>query len=126
MQKNDGKKQWYNFTILKNDISSDFNIPDIILEPLKPNEEKNYKITVKNIEHYQSGKYNAVFVFESGGMVVGNKLIYELIIYDYNMINKFRQTYKLNEKDYSDEEIYSILKKNYFNFENAYKFRDIK
>ena len=124
--KNDGKKQWYNFTILKNDISSDFNIPDIILEPLKPNEEKNYKITVKNIEHYQSGKYNAVFVFESGGMVVGNKLIYELIIYDYNMINKFRQTYKLNEKDYSDEEIYSILKKNYFNFENAYKFRDIK
>ena len=124
--KNDGNKQWYTNTILKNDASSDFNIQDIILLPLKPNEEKNYKINVKGIEHYQAGKYKVIFVFESGGMVIGNKIIYEITIYDYNMVNKFRQKYKLDEKDYHDEKVYRILKKNYFNFDNAFKFKDIE
>ena len=124
--KNDGKKEWYKNTILKNDKSSDFNIPDIILDPLKPKEEKNYKINVKNIDNYQAGRYKAIFIFESGGMVYGNKLIYELIIYDYNMIVKFRQKYKLDEKTYPDEKVYRILKKNYFNFDNAFKFKDFK
>ena len=59
-------------------------------------------------------------------MIFGNKLIYELTIYDYNMINKFRQKYKLEEKDYPDEKVYRILKKNYFNFDNAFNFKDIE
>ena len=124
--KNDGNKQWYNNTILKNDTSSDFNIQDIPLDPLKPNEEKNFKINLNNIKNYQAGRYKIIFVFESAGMIFGNKLIYELTIYDYNMINKFRQKYKLEEKVYPDEKVYRILKKNYFNFDNAFNFKDIE
>lgn len=96
------------------------------MEPQKPNESRNYQIKVKNIQNYPEGKYNAVFIFETGRQKIGNKLIYELTIYNDKMINKFRQKYNLDKNDYPDDKIYKILKNNYFNFENTYKYKDNK
>ena len=42
------------------------------------------------------------------------------------MINKFRQSYNLDKNDYPDDKIYKILKNNYFDFENIYKYKDNK
>ena len=102
LDKNDGKQIWCKDIVLRKDESSDFNISEIVLEPQKPNESRNYQIKVKNIQNYPEGKYNAVFIFETGRQKIGNKLIYELTIY--------------NDK----------MKNNYFDFENAYKYKDNK
>ena len=59
--KNDGKQVWCKDTVLKKDESSDFNIPEIILESQKPNESRNYQIKVNNIQNYPGGEIQCCF-----------------------------------------------------------------
>ena len=73
--RNIGTKTWAQDSKLLVDDSSDIHIDDIILSQQEPNEEKSYKITLKNLENYLVGEYKILFHFCSGGRIYGDKII---------------------------------------------------
>ena len=129
--KNNGAKIWAENSKLIIDKSSDCHSDEIILAQQKPNEERSYKIIVKDLSNYPVGEYKAVFSFWSGGKIYGEKItaIVKIIekkkkkseIDEYmDKIQEFRDTFNLSEDEYANEKILDILKENDFNFENAF------
>ena len=129
--KNSGDKKWPDDSKLIVDNNSDLFPEEVRLDAQKPNEEKSYKVTLKDLEGKAAGEYNIYFSFHSGGKIYGER-IHALIKIkekddekneiDENIdkINEFRETFNLTEEEYSDEKILDILKENDFNFENAF------
>ena len=129
--KNTGTKIWDKNTKLILDRSSDFICDEVILIPQKPNEEKGYKITIKDLSNYPVGEYRIIFSFWSGGRIYGDKITAVIKIIEKENINSeidefidkiqdFRSTFNLPEKDYPNEKILEILKDNDFNYDNAF------
>ena len=129
--KNNGDKTWHENTKFKILDSSDIKTNDIILNPQKPEEEKSYFLTFKNLSKYPEGDYRVDLVFCSNGKICGDKLPIKIKIKDYssqnneikeNMdkIKEFRETFNLSESEYSNEKILDTLKENDFNYENAF------
>ena len=119
--RNIGKAKWNRDTKLIKDKSSNFQIDDIKLESHNPNEENIYEINLNQIQNYPPGEYKIVLSPKSEDNIIGKPIILVLIIYDSNIINKFRKEFNLKEQDYDDIKIYNALKENYYIFENAFK-----
>ena len=131
MIKNNGNKIWPEKTKFKFLDSSEFTAEDITLNNQKPNEIKNYFVTIKNLKNYSVGEYKASLLFCVGEKIYGEKLILRIKIKEkdetnkkikenIDKINEFRETFSLNENDYSNEKIYDILQENDFNYEQAF------
>jgi hypothetical protein len=130
--KNNGNKTWAPDSKLINDPDSSFVTDVILLAQQKPNEERSYKITVKNLGKYPDNDYKIIFHFYSGGKIHGEKITALVQIKEkdkdkkseveeYNdKIKEFRETFNLAEDEYPDDKILEILKENEFNFENAF------
>ena len=131
MIKNNGDKIWPEKTKFKFLDSSEFTAEDITLNNQKPNEIKNYFVIIKNLKNYSVGEYKASLLFCVGEKIYGEKLILRIKIKEkdetnkkikenIDKINEFRETFSLNENDYSNEKIYDILQENDFNYEQAF------
>ena len=129
--KNTGTKTWAPDSKLIIDRTSDCITNELILAPQKPNEERGYSVTVKELHNYPVGNYNVIFSFWSDGNVHGEKIqalikikekenIESEIAENLDMIKKFRENYKLSEEDYPNEKILEVLKENNFNYEEAF------
>ena len=129
--RNIGDKPWANDSTLKIDKSSDCTTDEIKLEPQKPNEERSYKIIVKDLKNYPAGDYKIIFLFWSGGKINGEKIVAIIKIKEKDdekneieenigKIKDFRHEYSLSEEDYPNEIILKILKENDFNYEEAF------
>ena len=131
--KNNGEKTWDNDAKLLIDPSSNCKVDEVILSPQNPNEEKSYKVKVKDLKNYSVGDYKVIFSFYSGGKIHGEKIVAIIRIKEENDINneiaenidkihEFRDTFNLSEDDYPNEKILEILKKYNFNYEDAFCF----
>jgi len=129
--KNNGTKTWAPDSKLKIDKTSDCTVDEVILAPQKPNEERNYSITVKDLHNYPAGDYNVIFLFWSNENYHGEKIQavirikkkenIESEIAEYiDKIKEFRDYYSLTEEDYPNDKILEALKENDFNYENAF------
>jgi hypothetical protein len=129
--KNNGNKIWHENTILKILDSSDLTANDIILSPQKPEEQKTYFITFKNLGEYSPGEYQANLIFCSDGKRCGETLPIKIKIKEFNSqqneikenldkINEFRDMFNLTEDEYPNEKILETLQENDFNYENAF------
>jgi hypothetical protein len=129
--KNNGNKTWANDSKLIIDPSSSFVTDVVLLAQQKPNEERSYKITIKNLGKYPDGEHKVIFLFYCGGKIRGEKITALVKIREKDnkkseieeysdKISEFRETFNLSEDEYPDEKILEILKDNEFNFENAF------
>jgi len=129
--KNNGKKTWASDSKIKIDPSSSLKINDIDLKQQKSNEERRYKVVIKNLGEKTIGEYKIFFLFYTNKNIIGDKITAMVKIkekdnekseMEENMdkILEFRDTFNLSEDDYSNEKIFEILKDNDFNFENAF------
>ena len=129
--KNNGKKTWASDSKIINDPSSSLKTNDIDLAQQKPNEERGYKVVIKNLGRKPNGEYKIIFLFYTNKNIIGDKITAMVKIkekdnekseMEENMdkIIEFRDTFNLSEDEYSNEKIFEILKDNDFNFENAF------
>ena len=129
--KNTGKKAWNKNAKLLVEKSSNYSCDDIVLSPQKPDEEKHYKVTIKNLKDNPIGEYKVVFLFSAEGNIYGEGITAIIKIIEKENKNKeideymdkiieFRNTFSLDEKEYSNEKILDILKDNDFHFEKAF------
>ena len=129
--KNNGNETWANDSKLLVDSNSKFKADEITLDPQKPNEEKIYNVKLKDLKNYPIGEYKAFFVFYSGGKIHGEKIVAIIKIKEIDDANKeinenidkikeFRETFNLEEKEFSDEKLLEVLKENGFNYANAF------
>ena len=129
--KNNGNETWANDSKLLVDSNSKFKADEITLDPQKPNEEKIYNVKLKDLKNYPIGEYKAFFVFYSGGKIHGEKIVAIIKIKEIDDANKeinenidkikeFRETFNLEEKEFSDEKLLEILKENDFDFLKAF------
>ena len=129
--KNNGNETWANDSKLLVDSNSKFKADEITLDPQKPNEEKIYNVKLKDLKNYPIGEYKAFFVFYSGGKIHGKKIVAIIkikeivdankeIIENFDKIKEFRETFNLEEKEFSDEKLLEVLKENGFNYANAF------
>ena len=107
------------------DFSSNFVQNDINLQPQKYNETKNYEILINDLGEYPHGDYNIYLRFEVNGEQYGDRIEINLVIKerlnDYLIkVNEFRRTYNLNEKEFPNENLLALLKKNYFDYKKAF------
>ena len=121
--KNTGNYKWYKDTKLVNNANSDFKIEDVILEPQDKGKEVTYKIHINDAETYPPSEYKVILSFSSNGNIIGEPLIYELVIYNANIIEDFRKKYlgKLVHRNITDDEIYDELKRNKSDFNETFK-----
>ena len=121
--KNTGNYKWDKDTKLVNHVNSDFKIEDVILEPQDKGKEVTYKIHINDAETYPPSEYKVILSFSSNGNIIGEPLIYELVIYNANIIEDFRKKYlgKLVHRNITDDEIYDELKKNKSDFNETFK-----
>ena len=125
--KNNKKIDWPkdNAKLVYDYNSSHFIQEDIILEPQKYNEERKYNIIIRDLEQYDAGEYNVYLWFEVNGEHYGERFGFKIIIKeknnDYlNQIEEFRANFNLSKEEYSDDKLFDILKKQNFNYEQAF------
>ena len=129
--KNNGIKKWpENHTKLLYGKNSDLISNDIKLDPLAPNEEKEYQIKLKDLKKYKVGEYNCFFSFCINEKILGKKITFTLKLCEEKKnddinehqqeINDFRNTFCLSKSDYSDEKLFELLKKANYDVESAF------
>ena len=126
MLKNNKDIVWpVNNTRLVFDFNSNFVQNDIILQPQKYNETKNYEMIINDLGEYPPGDYNIYLRFEVNGEQFGDRIEINLVIKekqndDLIKVNEFRRNFNLAEKDYPNDKILSLLKKYNFDYDNAF------
>ena len=131
--KNNGKEIWpkKNTKLITDIISSSLTIGDIILEPQKPGEQKEYYANFQRLLWLPVGEYKSYLYFYANNEFYGEKLALTVKIKkkdktffeikeNINKINKFRKEYDISEKDYPNERILKALKKYEFNFPSVF------
>ena len=129
--KNNGNETWANDSKLLVDPTSDFVTDNIILNPQKANEENHYVVTIKDLKYYPTGEYKIIFQFYSGGKIHGEKIGAKIKIKEkvdankeinenIDKIKEFRNTFNLDEDEFSDEKLFNALKENNFDCGKAF------
>ena len=129
--KNNGEEDWpKDCTKLIFDKASKITGDEIVLKPQKSGEQNNYNVIFKKVSKYRVGEYKSYLLFYVNDETFGE--ILELTIriienkknpeIDENIdkINEFRQNYDLDKNDYSNSKILGVLKKNNFDYDEAF------
>ena len=96
---------------------------DIILEPQKLGEFKNYEINISDLHMYPYGKYTAELIFKVDEEQCGDKIRLNIeIINEEEKIKEFRIEYDLSIEYYPHNDILNALKVNKYNYEKAFHF----
>ena len=128
--RNNGNKQWpYGTTKLIFDKNSPIKSNDVILEPQKPGENKEYIIIFNELKNCPVGTYYSTLYFNINGHNIGERLSIKINVKEkqqneiklyMDKIKEFRENYNLNENDFSNEKILESLKNNDFDQEAAF------
>jgi hypothetical protein len=129
--KNNGKEDWpKDCTKLIFDRASDIKGEEIVLDPQKSGEQKIYHAAFKNISKYRVGEHKSYLLFCVNDETFGEKLELtvgikknkpKLEIEQYiDQIKEFRELFELKIKEFSDEILLEVLKKNDFDYETAF------
>ena len=130
--KNDGTLDWpENDTKLIFDENFNVKGEEIILKPQKKGTELNYKIIFNNLDKLTEGEYHSCAKVTVKGRQIGGEIKIIIIIkkkedpneeMNKNMdkIDSFRAEFGLDENEYSNEIIFKSLRKNDFDFEQAF------
>jgi len=130
--KNNGKEAWpKDCTKLIFGRPSAIEGEEILLEPQKPGEQKNYYTIFKNVSNLPVGEHTSYLSFcvndvqfgENLELIIGVKKIKKKSEIEQNIdkINDFRKTYQLEKNDgFSNEQIFEALKKNNFDYYEAF------
>jgi len=129
--KNNGKEDWpKDCAKLIFNRASNIEGNDIILEPQKSGEQKIYHAIFKKVSKYHVGEYKSYLLFSVNDETFGEEL--ELTVgikenknkseIDKNIdrINEFRENYYLDKDEYPNEKLLEALKKNDFDYEDAF------
>ena len=106
--------------------SSNFVQDDLILEPQRSNEVKQYNLIIKELDQYPAGEYNIFLWFEVNGKHFGERIEFKIIIKEkdneeFKKVEDFRVQFNLFNKDeYPDAKLLDLLKKHNFNSELAF------
>ena len=124
---NIGDHTWPLNCKLKLEFNQFIKIDDIYLSQQKPKEMLSYEIKIKISENCKAGIYEAFLCFCLNDKIIGDKMKIKIIIQsnkkEVNLgdsIKKFRKEYTLLEKDYDDEKLGELLKKNNFDFAKSF------
>ena len=98
----------------------------IILDPLKPGEQKKYIAKFDELKGFPPGNYYAGFIFEINGKKIGDNIDLNILINgkkdDENKkkIEDFRDQFCLALDEYSDEQLLEVLEANGFDTARAF------
>jgi hypothetical protein len=98
----------------------------IILDPLKPGEQKKYIAKFDELKGFPPGNYYAGFIFEINGKKIGDNIDLNILINgkkdDENKkkIEDFRHQHSLGLNEYSDEQLLEVLEANGFDYRCAF------
>ena len=130
---NTGNKKWPSKAKLVFNEDCNFLIgKDIVLQPQKPGERRNYQIDISDLETYPYSKYAAELIFKVDRQQYGEKIDLNIEITinkdDIDKIEQFRKHYNLSKEHYSDNAILKALKEKNYDFKEAYVFlfQDVK
>ena len=129
--KNNGNVKWpKKKTKFVFDDSSQIKEGDIILEPQKIGEEKEYKVKFENLGSLKIGEYKSYLLFNVNGKNYGEKLTLSINVKEKkeieeiekyrDKIKEFRDQFNLDKEEYNDEKLFEILKQHNFNFEDSF------
>jgi len=130
--KNNGNEIWpmNNTKLIIDKSSSTLTIDDIVLEPQKPGEQKNYCAIFKGLSGAAIGEYKSYLSFCVNNEFIGKKLALTVKIKNIDtmieigknidIINKMRKAYNISEKDFSNERLLKALKKYKNNIDSAF------
>jgi hypothetical protein len=131
--KNKGNEIWpmNNTKLIIDKSSSTLTLDDIVLEPQKPGEQKNYCAIFKGISGISPGEYKSYLSFCVNNEIIGEKLVLTVKIKkkdktmieieeNIDKINEFRKSFDISEETYSNERLLRALKKYKFNYDSAF------
>ena len=130
--KNNGNEIWpmNNAKLKIDEYSSTLTIDDIVLEPQKPGEQKNYCAIFKGLSGAAAGEYKSYLSFCVNNEFIGEKLALTVKIKNkdtmieieknIDLINKMRKEYQISDKDFSNERLLLALKKYKNNLDSAF------
>jgi len=130
---NNGTKDWpENNAKLIFDQKSQIKGENAILKSQKCNEKNKYEIEFHNLSKYKEGVYESYAYININGWC-GTKIILKIIIKKkkiiseieehLDIINELRNEYNLNPDDFSNEQLFLVLKDN--NFDKELAFADL-
>ena len=123
--KNNGASQWpFKGAKLVPNEKKNIKGEEVILDPLKPGEQKQYNIKFDELKRYPFGNYTAGYIFEINGKTIGDNIDFSLVInerkvehndnnneMDQKVIDDFRNEYSLGRDEYPDDKLWDALKK---------------
>jgi hypothetical protein len=122
--KNIDNKDWReNEMFLKTNKNSHLKINDYKLNSIRKGESKRINLYIPSINEITDGTYNIILDFCVNNKIYGEPIKFKVkIIQDENLLKiiEFRNNYQLSEKEYPNEKILNLLKKNKFDYEKAF------
>ena len=129
MLKNIGLYSWpSNATKLIFDKNCQIKGKTVELKSLDVNEEQQCNVKIEGLGQLPVGEYETGVYLNIKGNNIGKIIKMKIIIKEkenpidqyIETIKKFRTEYNIEENEYSNDEVYNILKSNEFNFEKAF------
>lgn len=127
---NNGTKDWpENNAKLIFDQKSQIKGENAILKSQKCNEKNKYEIEFHNLSKYKEGVYESYAYININGwcgteiilkIIIKKKKIISEIEEHLDIINDLRNEYNLNPDDFSNEQLFLVLKDNNFDKEQAF------
>ena len=102
---------------------------NVELNPLYKNEKQKCILVIGGLANLPAGEYETGVYLNIRGINIGHIIKIEIIIVEreidlkqknIEIIKQFRTEYDLDKNEYSDDDLYEILKDNAFNFEHAF------
>ena len=133
MLKNEGAFVWpKNFTKLVFEKKYNIKGKDVELNGLEPGQEEQYIAKIEGLGNLPVGEYETGVYFNIKGRNCGNMMKIKIFIIQKqkdvdpkikykNEIQRFRDEYEIKKEEFSDDEIYDLLKSNDFDLEKAFK-----
>ena len=93
------------------------------MNSIRKGESKIINLNIPSINEIVDGIYNIILDFWVNNKIYGEPIKFKVkIIQDENLLKiiEFRNMYQLCPKDYSNEKILKVLKKNKFDYEKAF------
>ena len=122
--KNIDNKDWReNEMFLKTNKNSQLKINDYKLYSIRKGESKRINLNIPSINEITDGTYNIILDFCVNNKIYGEPIKFKVkIVPDQNLLKiiEFRNIYQLSEKEYPNEQILPLLKKNKFDYDKTF------
>jgi hypothetical protein len=129
--KNNGSNDWPNNVYLEFQPKSKVIGDKVKLKPQKSGEVEKYEVKFKNLKNFKEGEYDSYVKFFINDQNYGDELKLKVKIlkkededeemnYYKDLIAEFRNSFSLNETEFSNERLFKALKENEYDLEQAF------